>query len=67
MNSLERVKEAIHFEKPDRAPVIDLAGGHAIILPLIPSYWQGVIPFRKNGKIMRCHPCLQLIFKLYFL
>lgn len=37
MNSLERVKAAIHFNKPDRAPIIDLIGGDAIMLPLIPS------------------------------
>jgi len=37
MNSLERVRAAIHFKNPDRAPIINLISGDAIMLPLIPS------------------------------
>jgi len=37
MNSLERVKAAIHFKKPDQAPIINLIFGDAIMLPIIPS------------------------------
>lgn len=40
MNSIERVKAAIHFENPDKVPVFDFPGDMAF-LPLTPSNnWQ---------------------------
>ena len=40
MNSIERVKAAIHFENPDKVPVFDFPGDIAV-LPLTPSKdWQ---------------------------
>lgn len=40
MNSIERVKAAIHFENPDKVPVVDFPGDMAF-LPLTPSNdWQ---------------------------
>ncbi|MCP4763747.1 MAG: hypothetical protein GY870_18390, partial [archaeon] len=59
MNSLERVRAAINFKKPDRAPIINVINGDAILLPIIPSKnwrpgWlegeEGLFPYFLTGK-----------------
>ncbi len=37
MNSIERVKAAIYFQKPDKVPTFDLVGGDLLPLPIIHS------------------------------
>lgn len=62
MNSIERVKAAIHFQKPDRVPV--WKAGPADVLPLlmVPSgswrpgfapHEQGLFPFTGDDKLIK--------------
>jgi hypothetical protein len=37
MNSKERVRAAIHFNRPDRVPIFNIVSGDVAPMPLMPS------------------------------
>jgi hypothetical protein len=57
MNSKERVRAAIHFNRPDRVPIFNIVSGDVAPMPLMPSKdWNpgfveneiGLFPHNKN-------------------
>jgi len=63
MNSKERVRAAIHFNRPDKVPIFNIVSGDVAPLPLMPSKdWNpgfveneiGLFPHNKNPNSWEC-------------
>ncbi len=62
MNSIQRVKAAIHFKNPDRAPVYKAGLGDVFPMPMMPSkkwhagheeYEHGLFPFHNDDRWLK--------------